>query len=147
MPDCSPTDVELLAEVRRLVDVAAGVPPVQIRTGWGEGRAVVNRDRPALSLPVVGSPRWWAAPDPVRVAALLVLAESYLVVDPERQVRALLRSVSWDYCEELLRTRDLAERRKWAIHYALRRGDARRAIGLNEHHAGDQWWTEEPVTT
>lgn len=96
MIDHSPTRVELLAEVRRLLYVALGVPPVQTLVSWVGGRAVVTRDRPEPSLPLVGSPEWWAAGEPLKIASLLVLAEGYLIADPERQVRERLRHMSWD---------------------------------------------------
>ncbi|MGH4013155.1 MAG: hypothetical protein ACRDSL_04335 [Pseudonocardiaceae bacterium] len=86
--------------MRRLAYVAAGVRPVQTRAEWtdtgtpGSGRPAVSRDRPEPPWPVVGSPAWWTAREPVRIAALLVLAESWLVADPEQQIRQRLRQVS-----------------------------------------------------
>ncbi|MGH9288051.1 MAG: hypothetical protein ACRD0V_07160, partial [Acidimicrobiales bacterium] len=55
-PDTTPTGDELHAAVHHLVD------------------EVVRRHGP---LPGVGTPRWWAAPDDARLAALLILAEAW----------------------------------------------------------------------
>lgn len=47
-------------------------------------------------LPSVGSDHWWRAPADVQLASLLVLAEAWVVYDPERAVRERLRSLSTD---------------------------------------------------
>ena len=72
-------DAELLAEVHRLVDIVV--------------TAVIHQHR---GIPGVGSPAWWAAPDGVRRAALLILGEAWLLHDPERAVRQRIREMSWD---------------------------------------------------
>lgn len=92
-PDDSPTHAELLAEVRRLIHIAAGTTPGSREVSFLGGQAVVRRALPP-SLPNVDSPEWWASPAKTRIAALLVLAESYVLADPDRQVREQLRQVS-----------------------------------------------------
>jgi hypothetical protein len=47
-------------------------------------------------LPGIGTQRWWTAPADVQLAALLVLAEAWLVHDPDRAVRERLREMSHD---------------------------------------------------
>lgn len=93
-PDTTPTREELLDEVDRLRFVAAGVQPVRRTVTWVDGRVVIVRDQPEPSWPEVGSPRWWAAPAPVRIASLLGLSAAYLVADPDQQVRERMRQVS-----------------------------------------------------
>lgn len=92
-PDDTPTEAELLAELRRLVHVAAGTTPGGREVSWVSGQVTVRRSLPP-SLPAVGSAQWWAAPSRTRIASLLVLAEAHVLADPERQVRARLRQVS-----------------------------------------------------
>lgn len=67
-------DLQLFAEVHRLIAKA-----VELAGG---------------SVPQVGSPRWWDAAPLVKLAALLVLVEHHLLVDPERIAAEQLRAVS-----------------------------------------------------
>ena len=71
---------DLLAEVGRLVAsaIAAG------RRAHG-GRLVG-----------VGEPAWWDAADEVKLAGVLVLAEAWVIHDPEQAVRRRLREMSYD---------------------------------------------------
>lgn len=96
IPDMAPTPEELRAEAHRLVAVAAGSRRAKRTVAWVAGRAVVERPKPDPSLPSVGSSQWWAAPDRIRIASLLVLAEAWLLADPDHTVRERLRSVSLD---------------------------------------------------
>lgn len=100
-PDMSPTRPELLDEIRRLVYVVADVPPVNVTVTWGQGGPVITRDRPEPHLSEVASAEWWEASDRLKAAALLVLAEAWLVHDPDRAVRERLRAMSWDLAEAM----------------------------------------------
>lgn len=93
-PDMTPTKAELLTEARRLVYVTAGLPSVNVTVTWGPAGPVITRDQAESRFPAVGSAEWWAAPDQLKASALVVLAESYLVADPDRQVRQRMRQVS-----------------------------------------------------
>lgn len=93
-PDESPDELALLAEVHRLVHRTAGSRPVARRPRWVDGRVVFDRDGEEPQLPRVGSTEWWAAEERVRVASLLVLAASWLLADPDRQVRARLKAAA-----------------------------------------------------
>ena len=143
-PDLAPSRAELLAEVQRLVWIAAGTPLARRTVHWAEGRAVIVREGGGLDLPAVGSTRWWQAPTPLRIAALLVLAEAYLIADPERQVRERLKAASVAVSEGIQEHQDLTRRRRDAIGQALRDGDATRAVMLTRHHASNRWWVEHP---
>jgi hypothetical protein len=74
MTDNTPTQVELLAEVHRMVTTAA---------------AMVNGD-----IPAVGSLAWWAADPSARIAGLLIAAEAYLVLDPDQYAREQLKQMT-----------------------------------------------------
>lgn len=111
--DCQ-DDAELLFEVHRLVHP-------QVRAA----RAVAGG-----TVPGVGSPAWWAAPDGVRRAALLILGEAWLIHDPDRAVRRRLRELSWD----------LAAGHDWA---AASRRPSHRALGARRAEpAGASRWVE-----
>lgn len=104
-PDETPTRFELRSEVRRLVQLAAhaanGLPAPRVEPySTMRGGAVLGCD-PRVRLLTPGSPEWWDAPDDQKTAGLLVLAEAWLVTDPERQVRQRLRSLSWDLSEAM----------------------------------------------
>lgn len=47
-------------------------------------------------LPSIGSDQWWRAPADVQLASLLVLAEAWVIHDPEHALRERLRSLSTD---------------------------------------------------
>jgi hypothetical protein len=79
MVDTSPRYIELLAEVHRLVH------PVV--------RAVRAERGP---IPGVGASAWWSSSPDARLAGLLVLAEAYLINDPERMAREKLKAMSVD---------------------------------------------------
>jgi hypothetical protein len=46
------------------------------------------------SVPPAGSDRWRTAPDPAKVASLLVLAEAYLVSDPHQIAAEMIKEAS-----------------------------------------------------
>lgn len=71
-PDNSPAEDELRAEVHRLMVAILG-------HGCPLG---------------VGSPAWWAAPDRTKIGSLLMLAQAYLLADPERMVTERLKAAS-----------------------------------------------------
>ncbi len=72
-------DAELHAEVHRLV----------------HPRMLVAREL-CGRVPGTGTSAWWAAPDDAKIAGLLVLAEAWVIHDPERAVRQRLREMSYD---------------------------------------------------
>lgn len=78
-PDTSPTTDELRAAVHKLV--ASVVQVARAEHGL---------------IPGVGSPAWWTAPTSARLAALLVLAEAYLLADPERMALQMLREAAYN---------------------------------------------------
>jgi hypothetical protein len=77
--DMSPTDVELHAEIHRIVDRV--VRDTRARYG-----AVTS----------VGSTEWWSAPDDVKLAALLIAGEAHLVSDPHEIAAEMIKGVSAD---------------------------------------------------
>ncbi|MQA13706.1 MAG: hypothetical protein GEV09_05890 [Pseudonocardiaceae bacterium] len=98
-------DVELLAEAHRLVSLV--LTGVRRRHG---------------RIPGVGTARWWAAGDDVKVATLLILSEAWLIHDPDRAVRERLREMSYD----LSAGHDWTEQSRRPSHAELkrRRGEA-----------------------
>ncbi len=72
-------DPELLAEVGRVVAPAI---------------AAARREHGRLA--GVATAEWWAAPDDVKLAGVLVLGMAWCVHDPERAVRQRLRQMSYD---------------------------------------------------
>ncbi len=46
------------------------------------------------SVPAPGTPRWWSAPDSVKVAGLLTLASEYLLNDPDKIAAEKLKAVA-----------------------------------------------------
>ena len=129
--DTSPTAEELLAEVHRFVDQVVTIA----RAEHGK-------------IPGVRSPQWWTAPTSVRLAALLTLAEAYLLADPERMAVQLLREAAYD----LSGAHDwsAASRRPSHTDLARRRAEPGPLAGLVFDTAAAQRWVEtgdsqEPV--
>jgi hypothetical protein len=79
MVDASPTRIELLAEVHRLVH------PV-VRAVRAERGGVAG----------VGTTAWWSSSPEARIAAILVLGEAWLITDPDRIARERLKAMSAD---------------------------------------------------
>jgi hypothetical protein len=136
MIDHLPDEEELRAEAHRLVYVAARVRPVQTCVTWVEGHAVVTRDRGEPALPVVGSQQWWDAPERLRIAALLRLAEAYLLADPERMVTERLKAAAVA----------ISQGRHWAFDtshatVAARRGELGPMYRPFDPNAARQWAT------
>jgi hypothetical protein len=78
-PDMSSTGDELRAEVHRLVD-----PVVQAaQATYGP-------------IPGVGAAAWWTAPVEVKIAAICILGEAYLITDPERMAVQMLKDAAID---------------------------------------------------
>ena len=75
-------DVELLAEVHRLVDLVVS--------------AVRRRHR---RIPALGSSKWWKASDEAKVAALLVRAEADVLRSPEQIADDRLKALACDLSE------------------------------------------------
>jgi hypothetical protein len=76
-PDNSPTDVELRAEVHRLIHLVVML--------------ACDTHGP---VPGVGTAVWWTAPVEAQIAALLVLAEAYLVRDPQQAAVERLKAMA-----------------------------------------------------
>lgn len=87
MLDKSPTRIEMLAEVHRIVHQVVGLA----RSERG-------------GVPAVGTQPWWGASPISQIAGLLVLAEAWLITDPDRIAREQLKAMS----------SDLAGARNWA---------------------------------
>lgn len=82
-PDLSPTSSELRAEVHRLIGQVVAIARAEHGQALGP-------------LPGVRHPDWWTAPTSVRLAAILVLGEAYLIADPERVAVQILRDMAYD---------------------------------------------------
>jgi hypothetical protein len=100
MLESRPTRTELLSEVHMLVQAVVQ----SARTEHG-------------TLPGVGIAEWWAAPPIARIAGLLILAEAWLVADPDRVAREQLKSMSAD----LSRSRNWAKAARLPSHRELQR--------------------------
>lgn len=82
MIDDSPTELELLIAVHRLVETFRAT--------------VTDRHGP---VPALGSPGWWVAPPGAQLAALLPLAEvALLAPDPAQLAADRLKAASLDLC-------------------------------------------------
>lgn len=126
-PDLSPTSDELLAEVHRLVDEVVRVA----RTEHGQALG---------PLPGVRAPEWWTAPTSVRLAAILILGEAYLVADPDRAAVQMLREMAYDL--SAAHDWSAASRRPSHTDLARRRAEPGPLAGLVFDTGAAQRWVE-----
>lgn len=97
-------DLDLLIAVHQVVD------------------AVLGHARPHGPLPAIGTPTWYAAPAAVQIGTLLVLAEAWLVHDPELAIAERLKAASIDLSDA--HDWSAASRRPSHAELQRRRGEA-----------------------